>query len=255
MLVINDWIGRIGNNVLQLIRAIYYAKIKNHNIILIKENPYILCRGIQINDNENVNKETIADSFFSLKKFNIIDPQPYIMKEIFQNIIKPFFKYSNNEIIDKIDNKSELFIHFRGGDIFLPNPHKAYVQPPLSYYKKIITDYNKINLVCEDKLNPCINELLKLENVDYLSKTLEDDIKILSNVENLVIGFGTFGFLLYLMNKNLKNLYIPKYFLDELPKGEWGNVNIHSIELPNYIKIGEWKFNEEQKNKMLSYKI
>ena len=33
MLIVNNWFGRTGNNILQLIRAIHYAKINNHNNI------------------------------------------------------------------------------------------------------------------------------------------------------------------------------------------------------------------------------
>jgi len=148
-----------------------------------------------------------------------------------------------------------IYIHFRGSDIFSSNPHKAYVQPPLYYYKQIINNYNNINLVCEDNKNPCINELLKLNNIKYISNKLQDDLSILSNISNLVIGFGTFGFLLYLMNPNLKKLYIPDYFINELPKGKWGNIELNVIELPNYIKVGDWNYNDKQRNLMLNYNI
>ena len=72
---------------------------------------------------------------------------------------------------------------------------------------------------------------------------------------SLVIGFGTFGSLLYLMNTKLKNLYIPKYACDVLIKGtEWGeNINVHIIDIPDYIKVGDWKNTQQQRDFMLSY--
>lgn len=255
MLNIQSWSGRSGNNILQIIRAIHYAIINNHNSIKFQQHSLLTSNIINlenIENIENINKSQINDTFFSLKKYNIIEPDPYIMKEYFQKYVKPIFKIQTENNND-VENDNNIHIHFRGGDIFSSNPHKAYVQPPLSYYKNIINDYDSIKLVCEDKKNPCINELLKQKNVEYISNTLEKDLSILSNVSNLVIGFGTFGFLLYLMNPNLKNLYIPDFFVNELPKGKWGNVNIHSIELPNYIKVGEWEFNEEQRKMMLEY--
>ena len=258
MLIINKWVGRTGNIILQIIRAIHYARINNHNSIILEPHRMLTSKCIKLENIENNNnKLQIKDNFFSLKKYDIIDPEPYIMKEYFQKYIKPIFKIQTETDNIETDNDldyNKIYIHFRGGDIFANNPHKAYVQPPLSYYKNIIKDYNKTILVCEDKKNPCINELLKQENIEYTSNTLEKDLSILSNVSNLVIGFGTFGFLLYLMNPRLKNLYIPKFFVDELPKGEWGNdIKVHVINLPNYIKVGEWKFNEEQKKIMLEY--
>ena len=182
-----------------------------------------------------------------------MDPEPYIMKDYFQKYIKPIFKIKLDEN-NIIDDEKIVYIHFREGDIFSNCPHKAYVQPPLSYYKNIINNYDNTILICEDKKNPCINELLKQENIEYISNTLEKDLSNLSNVSNLVIGFGTFGFLLYLMNPCLKNLYIPDFFVNELPKGDWGDdINVHIIELPNYIKVGEWKNSVEQRKMMLDY--
>jgi len=253
MLIINSWTGRTGNNILQIIRAIHYAITYNHKSIIFHPHPLLTAKYIILKNIINNDKSQINDTFFSLNKYNIIDPEPYVMKEYFQKYIKPIFKIQpeNNNVID---NDNKIYIHFRGGDIFSSNPHKSYVQPPLSYYKNITRNYDIIKLVCEDKKNPCINELLKQENIEYISNTLEIDLTILSNVSNLVIGFGTFGFLLYLMNPKLKNLYIPEFFVNELPRGNWGtDINIHVINLPNYIKVGDWKFNEEQKKIMLEY--
>lgn len=252
MLIIQSWSGRTGNNILQIIRAIHYAIINSHNSIQFQQHSLLISNIITLENIESSNKLPISDIFFSLKKYNITDPEPYLMKEYFQKYIKPIFKIKieNNTIVDD----KTIYIHFRGGDIFSSNPHKAYVQPPLSYYKNIINDYDIIKLICEDKTNPCINELLKQENVKYVSNTLENDLSVLSNISNVVIGFGTFGFLLYLMNPYLKNLYIPDFFVNELPKGAWGiDIKINIINLPNYIKVGEWKNTVNQRKIMLEY--
>ena len=254
MLIINSWFGRTGNNILQLIRAIHYAILNNHNIIIFENHNLLLSNKIKLQNIEYENKSQINDTFFNLNKYNIVDPEPYLMKKYFQKYIKPIFKIKLNENNNIIVNDKIVYIHFRGGDIFSNNPHNAYVQPPLSYYKNIINNYDNAILVCEDKKNPCIDDLLKQQNIEYTSNTVEKDLSILSNVSNLVIGFGTFGFLLYLMNQKLKNLYIPDFFVNELPKGSWGNnIKVHIIELPNYIKVGEWKNSNEQQKFMLEY--
>tara|TARA_Y100000389_G_C17362034_1_gene464296 strand:+ start:362 stop:1126 length:765 start_codon:yes stop_codon:yes gene_type:complete len=254
MLIIHHWTGRTGNNILQIVRALHYASLNHHNIISFNDHPLLMYNRIVLTSNEKTDQnESIVDTFFNLKKYNIEDPEPYLMKEYFQKYIKPIFKIKLDENNTIIDDKI-VYIHFRGGDIFSNNPHKAYVQPPLSYYKNIINNYGNTILVCEDKKNPCINEILKQENTQYISNTLEKDLSILSNASNLVIGFGTFGFLLYLMNLKLKNLYIPDFFVNELPQGSWGNdIKIHIIELPDYIKVGDWKNNKEQRKLMLEY--
>ena len=252
MIIITSWTGRTGNNILQLIRAIHYAIINNHNLIQFQQHRMLNSKTIILNTLKIYNNSQIMDNFFYLKKFNIVDPEPYIMRMYFQNYIKPIFNIPiENRVVPDIET---LYIHFRGGDIFSSNPHSSYVQPPYSYYKDIMINYDSTKLVCEDKTNPCIHELLKQNNVEYISNTLEKDLKILSNISNLVIGFGTFGFLLYLMNPYLKNLYIPDFFVNELPQGNWGNdIKVHVIHLPNYIKVGDWKNSLEQREFMLKY--
>ena len=92
------------------------------------------------------------------------------------------------------------------------------------------------------------------KNIYFTSNALDKDIDILSQSENLVLGFGTFGLLLFFLNQNIKQIYIPKYVLEELPKGNWGNVSMNIIDLPDYINCGEWKNLPSQKTMMLTYK-
>ena len=251
MLIINYWYGRLGNNILQIIRCIHFAKLKGHSIIKFNNHSLLTQNYIELKTNKMDNKTQVNDIFFSLKKYNINDPEPYLMKEYFQKYIKQIFKICVNVNYDVNDN--DVYIHFRGGDIFA-NPHNAYVQPPLSYYKDIINHYDSAKLVCEDKSNPCINELLKLNNIEYISDTLEKDLTTLLHASNLIIGFGTFGFLIYLMNSNLKNIYLPDFFYNELPRGHWGdNINVHIIKLPNYIQVGEWENTPQQRKLMIEY--
>jgi len=251
MLIIDSWTGRLGNNILQIIRAIHYGLVNNHSNIILPFHKFITKKEIVLNDILDKNN-TVKNTFFYLKHFNMEDPEPYIMRNYFQKYISPIFKVQ--PIITDMEDTDTLYIHFRGGDIFSKHPHKAYVQPPFSYYTTIINDYKNIKLICEDKSNPCINELLKQENVEYISNSLEDDLKILGSAQNIVIGFGTFGFLLYLMNTNLTNLYLPKYFVDELPKGEWSSdIKVTIVELPGYIKVGDWINSEQQRKLMLEY--
>jgi hypothetical protein len=192
---------------------------------------------------------------FDLKRdFNIDEPEPYIMKKIFNVYIKPIFKiYINSNPTNININLNEIYIHIRGGDIFGSNPHSLYVQPPLSYYNKIIEKYDNVILVSEDRLNPCVNELIKNPKVKFENNNLETDLQILGKAENLIIGFGTFGILLYLMNPNLKNIYIPDYFSSDC-KSYGENIYVHIIDLPNYINVGEWKNTTEQRNIMINYK-
>ena len=167
-------------------------------------------------------------------------------------------KYIKNIInlnLDNIEiNKNDLFIHIRSGDVFKINQHSYYVQPPLIFYKNIIQNYQKTNIIYEDEKNPCVNELKKLNNVNMLNTDIEQTLREFLKATYLAIGFGTFGLLLYIMNPNLKKIYMPLYVYEEMPKGDYG-IQVELIDLPNYIKCGEWKSTPEQLDLMINYNL
>ena len=66
MLIINSWFGRTGNNILQLIRAIHYAILNNHNIIIFENHNLLLSNKIKLQNIEYENKSQINDTFFNL---------------------------------------------------------------------------------------------------------------------------------------------------------------------------------------------
>tara|TARA_Y100000389_G_C17421690_1_gene497095 strand:- start:726 stop:1496 length:771 start_codon:yes stop_codon:yes gene_type:complete len=255
VLIINQWTGRLTNNILQIIRAIHYAKIENHSVIIFKNNNYF--KSNQITLNKSKNNTNIFNTFFNIKTMGCEDPSPLLMKEYFNTYIFNIMNFKFERNIESNDNI--LHIHIRAGDVFQGNgAHSAYVQPPLKYYKDIIDskDWKKIIVVYQDLGNPCVQALknLKYKNIIFDSNSLEKDLNILLKANHLVLGFGTFGLLLYFLNNNLKDIYIPKYVIEELPNGSWGDVTLNIKYLPNYIKCGEWKNEESQKRMMLTYK-
>lgn len=257
-LTISNWIGRTGNNILQIIRAIHFGIVNKYNMLLFKH-PYFShgkVTKIILNINKTI-KNNISATFFNIKDIGCNDPNPQLMKMYFNKYLKNIFLFNKKK--KYLDTDNSLTIHIRGGDIFRGNgAHSAYVQPPLKYYKDIIEskDWDKIIVVYEDSGNPCVNALREqnYENIHFTSNNLETDINILCQSPNLVLGFGTFGLLLFFLNENIKNIYIPKYVIEELPNGNWGDVTMNIIDLPNYIKCGEWKNQESQKRMMLTYK-
>tara|TARA_Y100000389_G_scaffold152421_1_gene152420 strand:+ start:284 stop:1063 length:780 start_codon:yes stop_codon:yes gene_type:complete len=257
-LIITNWLGRTSNNILQIIRAINYGYINNFNHIVFPNHNLLNNNEINI-DTKSLNNNNIKNTFFYTKELNLQDPSPKIMKYYFNKYIQPIFKLNfSKEIINNINNINDLYIHIRSGDCFTLNAHKMYVPPPFSYYTNIIKNksWNKIIVVYEDDKNPCIN-LLKnknYNNIEFHSSTLENDLNILSKCQNLVVGFGTFGLLIYFLSNNIKNLYIPDYAYNEMPQGDW-DLNLNIINLPNYIKCGEWKISNENINKLINYKI
>lgn len=257
-LIISNWIGRTGNNILQITRAIHYGIINKFNHIILL--PHYMLNKTEINLNiseSSSKKDNIINSFFYLRELNLQDPSPKLMKEYFNKYIKNIVNINLLKSI-KVNNHNNLYIHIRSGDCFTIHAHKMYVPPPFSYYTKIIEskEWNKIIVVYEDDNNPSVNLLKNKEynNISFISGSLENDLNILSQCENLVIGFGTFGLLIYFLSNNIKNLYIPDYVYNEMPKGDWG-IHLNIIELPNYIKCGEWKLSNENIKKLINYKF
>jgi len=241
------WTGRFGNNILQIIRCIHYCFIYGHERILIPIHIYLNTREILIKEIKNKHTEIIEDTFFNFTK----DLEPKLMRLYYEKYIKNIINLN----LDNIEiNKNDLFIHIRSGDVFKINPHSYYVQPPLIFYKNIIQNYQKTNIIYEDEKNPCVNELKKLNNVNMLNTDIEQTLREFLKATYLAIGFGTFGLLLYIMNPNLKKIYMPLYVYEEMPKGDYG-IQVELIDLPNYIKCGEWKSTPEQLDLMINYNL
>ena len=263
MLVIDSWFGRIGNNILQLVRAIHYAKTKQISQIVFPSHSFFTHTRLDVilDTSSEPNFTSITDNFFNLSKFGITDPEPYQMKKYVEEYLFPIFKISLPSTLSIIP-QSHLYIHFRGGDIFnSTNPHPAYVQPPILYYTNIIEKHIKyhlsrnvsakdikIILLCEDYQNPCITFLMKQYYTlfkDYSEvqiilepvSSLEKDLTTFSRVQSLAIGFGTFGFMLYLINSFLKQLYVPEYFYKTLPQGQWYLDHLDTVVLEILIKL------------------
>ena len=242
MIIIDSWSGRLGNNVLQLVRAIHYASVRGYSHVHFPRHDIFTSTDIAVSHSSGVQIPQ-RDSFFSLKKFNITDPEPYHMRSIFQTYIKPIMciSFSCTPMPDNI-----LFMHVRSGDTFSLYPHSAYVPAPLYFYTTAMKSFQNGVLVYEDMQNPCVEYLHRDSRVVTQSSSLTQDIQTLMKARHLAMGFGTFGFLIYLMNMNLKTLYIPKYVMDELPAGSWGDITLHIVDLPNYTAVGDWKNTPEQ---------
>jgi len=259
MLIISSWYGRLGNNVLQLIRAIYFAQVHGYSQIVFPIHNMLESRCIYLSEIPD-SKEPIRDIFFYLNHLGLGDPTPIVMKKIFQQYISDIFRV---KCLEETFENNKIHFHIRGGDIFSdPRPHPWYVQPPLSYYTKIMAEYDKTTLVCEDKLNPCISKLMELglDDIEYVSKTTIEDLSLLCNAKNVAIGYSSFGFLVYLINTQMKNFYLPSYFAEHSfgcsSVEEWVDeefsTKIHIIHISNYIKLGNWKNTVEQRRLMIN---
>ena len=264
---IEQWNGRLGNNIVQLKNAIQVALFYDYNIIFPERNnwgqAYFNKTYISINNNiiRSNKRLTDANHFYYAVRINNID--------------KSLFKMNKNRTIEILRdcvvmpkplslNENDLVIHIRSGDIFVPGAHPAYIMPPLSYYVDIIenNNFDNIWIIAEDRKNPCINELLTLyPKTHFRLQSLDEDIKILLGATNVVMSFGTMVHALLVFSDNIKNLYSPSYFTgsalyEEIyiqPNGH-SRINNFKIELDEYHKkLTPWGNTAEQRNMMMTY--
>lgn len=111
---------------------------------------------------------------------------------------------------------THLVIHIRSGDLFDgEHVHKVYLQPPFEYYAHVIsTDaYDTISIVTEpDRKNPVIEKLCTtFPHIQVFSEELEADVQRILSAKHLMIGTGTFAYMLSLCSRHVERLYCFEY--------------------------------------------
>lgn len=243
MLIIDKWVGRLGNNIQQLVICIYCAYYFGHNVIKFPYHKLFLKTSLVLNIKDKNNPD-ISDDFFYIerlnKKYGI--PLDFINEKIPLNCLNNIFKVKSNLEF----NENDLLIHIRSGDIFSRNPHPGFVPPNFSFYKNIITsrDWNNVYLLAEDTINPVINKLIREFNVIFKLQSLEEDISMIIKCKNICFGVGTFIPSLLLFNNDIENIYYPTYCHRTII--DYIECNKFTIDIKDYIKKGEWKNTPEQ---------
>jgi hypothetical protein len=159
----------------------------------------------------NDNEEIITDIFWSIK----ITIQKEETINIIDKYIKPYIDYN---LVDNynINFEKDLIIHIRSGDIFDKNFNvNSYIQPPYSFYKKIIEEnkFDNIYILSENyNINPIIPKLLSnYKNIKFLSNDLDVDFKIMLNSCFFVNSNSTLCIIINSLSTNKKNIYLTSW--------------------------------------------
>lgn len=248
-ITVTHWTNRLGNNIIQVLNAVAIGLHLKDNIKLPKH-PYFKYETLHLYPTSR--RINMDGDFFNIDKYkqnNRLNINIGNLKRILQHL----FKYT----IPKSDTYSEkdLIIHIRSGDIFGPEPHPIYAQPPLDFYKKVIesNDYTRIILVAEDKGNPCVDALLNLyeDRTEYKQQSLEEDIEIILNAKHIVSSFGTFIPTLSVMSNNMLKVYTMFGFNEYKATP---SIQLVYYDYKDYRNsILPWKNTEEQRKIMLEY--
>lgn len=216
-LCINGWYGRLGNNIIQVKNALHIAFYCGYGGVVFPRHKYFnKCR---INIGDNICEEDgemkygyDCNQFYNDDMVSYVKPECFSMNnEKVRSIIMELFviDYTKLEPLDE----NELVIHIRSGDI-IKNIHPQYVIPPLSYYTNVIESgkYNKIYIIAEDKLNPCIDVLCsKYSNIVFELSDLKKDIELVLRARNIMMTIGTFIPSLLWLTKYTSEVIYPSY--------------------------------------------
>ena len=266
---ITRWSGRLGNNIRQIFNAIqisfYYScniSIPNHSFFDTSLVSRLVTNSYDsefedINLQKQLSDNELKGDFFDVKKFD---------KRVFECniqqtalILKKTFKIREDKTYDLGEN--HVVLHIRGGDICKgSNVHELYITPPIYYYKTILdsNNYKRIILISEDRLNPTVDELLKLyPNIEFKIQSLEEDIKLLLSSKNVIMSFGTFVPSLLIVSNRIEKMYKPSY----AEKGAKSitllttlGIEVHDFELNDYFnKQGSWKNSKLQRDLLITY--
>lgn len=261
--------GRMGNSLLQISNAILLARALELQFVQLPKMPLldihepVTVDGLTLlpsNYDRIDQKVTLTGTFFRETKLERIGCTMETRRQVVQKYIVPYLTVQASPQ----DTKDCLTIHLRSGDVFEPNPHPGYTQPPLSFYTKVIEDareklsITQVQLVFEDRKNPCVERLetfvksaglaLKIQ-----SGSFQEDVSVLLSARNLVFGYGTFGLGICLMSKERQSVYV--FGASGFPYSKFTSlrqVTVFDDHSGIYPRVGDWEASEAQLDLMLS---
>ena len=203
-----------GNQLILVNKVIFYCEILKckkiilgpYNNIYIKNkiNDEKFNLTIEIADPKIDYKDNLVSNYYPSPYYSFLEIRPENKFSVFKNEM-----FRN---LPKVNtNKNDLYIHIRGGDIFInPIVGLSYAQPPYCFYKAVINTnmFDKIYLISGDELNPVLKKLIKrFPNIIYNKNNLELDISYLAHAYNVVGSVSSFLIDIIKLNDNLEKFY------------------------------------------------
>ncbi len=270
------YIGRLGNQLIQLINATLIARRLGLKYLVVRDGGLIrLPAAFQSNGVSYISDifhapehgGYLKGNFFftnDLSKLlgNSTDEERY---RIVQDIIRPRMMQQFATLPD-VKYDDELTVHFRSGDVFNDPSHAGYTQPPLSFYTIIARHLlregriSRVRLVFEDRGNPCVDAFIAFTQSMGItcrlqSGSLAEDLTALIDARHVVFGYGTFGVAACLLSHRIETLFL----FESMKTREY--VGIPSVgrtilvrdRAGQYTQPGDWRQSPEQRQLMLDY--
>ncbi len=216
--------GRFGNNLLQMAIAIALARQIGWGWIQVCETDFMRTfdvrdvGGVSLLHPQHPRPEGVrflTGPFIGRQNFRaqLAGLSQLDLHRIISTSVRPLLEIPVAHVPD-----DELVVHIRSGDVFKSNPHRAYGQPPLSFYRLIIDalrragEIQRVCLVFEDKKNPCVSAVA--EYLDHIgmpcrmqSGSFAQDVAVICGARRVVFGVGTFGLGIAASSERLREVY------------------------------------------------
>ena len=256
---IENWEGRLGSNIIQVLCAIQIGLSYDYNIIL-PEHKFFNKRYIILNNNvtKDMKKITTPNNFLNTKHFDDVD------RRIFRiNLDDALFVLRDLFIIKDVYPlyKHDVVIHIKPYDMLGSVVHPHYMMPPLSYYTNILDGikHKRVWLVTEDYNHPCVKKLQDLyPNIICKKWRIMEKVELLLGASIVIESFGTFISSLLLVSKNIKTIYRPSYHIsrnDVIQRARDFNGSIIDVDLLKYqYALSPWRNTKKQRRLLLEYR-
>lgn len=218
-----NYCGRLGNHIIMHLMAQYFAE--KNNLMFENKMPdedFYNFFDINVSTGEKknytdtiiINDNNAEDLLFSddTSNKNIILEGFFQSPNILGNSIIES-KYKQYISPKKIDNRFDLYVHVRLGDIL------GRYSLPHNYYENIIKNisFNRGVISSDTPNHPIVQELLKKYNLNLFYGKPSETISLGSRCKNIILSAGTFSFLsaYYSNNSNvfyIDNTTMKKYF-------------------------------------------
>ena len=270
---VSHWSGRLGNNIQQIANCIMAAE-KYKSTFRQKLDHDIISK-YDVNFEELLASDWSGEGrYYSWEALTHCEKGIYEggnetglgVEHIYRNMRKTCQKHiAPNLKLPQKDTIGDdtIVMHLRSGDNYhrIFDPPTNYIPNPLIFYLNLIESYDKCILITEqDRENPIVHELSKIDKVQIQSSTVADDFATLMNAENVALsGVGTFAMAAALCSSTIKNLYTTDLLLTEHLNYTMlynTSVDVNVMELDNYLPVFpcSWKNTEEQRKFIIDYR-
>ena len=265
---------KLGNSIISLNNAIFYCEIVGCKKILLRDHK--IDRKWLLTNSIYIKKLDITIMFGSANCHddNVLCLKNEYWNPLYPEIVKPQIRtqYIKDELLRNLPNvktdPDDLYIHLRGGDIFVRKPtSRKYAQPPLCFYEKIIDNnkFKNIYIIPGDRRNIILDALInKYKFIIFEQHEYQYDFALIVHAYNFAISVSSFAVSAIKFNNNLKHLWEYDicrlsnkfYFLHHHLFKFNIKYKIHTMK-PSDIyakKMFRWEFSKSQLNLMLEDK-